>query len=176
MDLSVRQRLPLDVSLDANLAWLPTAKYRDFTSTDPLAPEYFDNNPLTGPPPVELKGRRLNRAPEISSTIGANYARPLVAGWDFDGRLELYTVSKQFYSPYVRPHDENAQDGYYSLNTYLTFRRGDSWTVRAYGRNLTDEFFLSGITENSATGHLFADYARPREFGVGLTYRFESLL
>ena len=58
------------------------------------------------------------------------------------------------------------------MNAYVGFNYGDSWTIRVYGKNLTDEYYYTGITENTATAHIFAELARPREGGVELVYRF----
>ena len=70
--------------------------------------------------------------------------------------------------------DVGIQDGYGLLNAYVSFDYGESWTIRLYGKNLADEYYLIGKIDNSGPQHVHGDFGRPREGGVQLVYRFSG--
>lgn len=188
IDIELRAALTDNISADVGLSWVPTAEYKEFFSVDALDLFSIDGDPLTTPATLDLSGNRLNRAPEYSATLGLNYESDLgSSGWNMKGRLELYIVDDIAFSPFDRPNsfssfvglpglveDANIQAGYELLNAYLSFNYGDDWTVSLYGKNLTDEYYLTGIIENPGPQHIHGDFGRPREFGVQLVYRFSK--
>lgn len=188
LDLELRTLLTDSFSIDLGLSWIPTADYDEFFSADPLdaRADTLDGDPSTQPEILDLSDNRMNRAPEYSGTLGLNYTEDLGSNWQVDARLELYFTDDIAFSPYDRPNsfnattfpdlkkDSNIQEGYELVNAYVSFYRGDTWTVRLYGKNLTDEYYYSGIVENGSIGHIFADMGRPREGGVQVIYRFAN--
>lgn len=185
-EIELRALLTENVSADVGVSWVPTAEYQEFITVDALDLRSVDQNPATTPPSLDLSGNRLNRAPKFSGVIGLNYTGDLGSNWDVNARLEYYFVDDLAFSPFDRPNAFNAaifpglvedasiQDGYGLLNAYVSFDYGESWTVRLYGRNLTDEYYFIGKIDNSGPQHVHGDFGRPREGGVQLVYRFSG--
>ena len=186
LEFELRAILTENVSVDVGASWIPTAEYEEFVTVDALDLRSVDQNPATTPPPLDLSGNRLNRAPEFSGVIGLNYTDELGTNWEVDARLEYYFVDDLAFSPFERPNAFNAaifpglvedagiQDGYGLLNAYLNFDYGESWTIRLYGKNLADEYYFIGKIDNSGPQHIHGDFGRPREGGVQLVYRFSG--
>ena len=186
LEFELRAILTENVSVDVGASWIPTAEYKEFVTVDALDLRSVDQNPATTPPPLDLSGNRLNRAPEFSGVIGLNYTDELGSNWEVDARLEYYFVDDLAFSPFERPNAFNAaifpglvedagiQDGYGLLNAYLNFDYGESWTIRLYGKNLADEYYFIGKIDNSGPQHIHGDFGRPREGGVQLVYRFSG--
>ncbi len=186
LEVELRALLTENVSVDVGVSWIPTAEYKEFVTVDALDLRSVDQNPATTPPPLDLSGNRLNRAPEFSGLIGLNFTDELGSDWTVDARLEYYFVDDLAFSPFERPNAFNAaifpglvedagiQDGYGLLNAYLNFDYGDNWTIRLYGKNLTDKYYFIGMIDNSGPQHIHGDFGRPREGGVQLVYRFSG--
>lgn len=186
LDIEFRALLTNQFSVDLALSWLPTAEYEEFSKIDEQDFRIFTGAGI--PDPLDLSGHRLNRAPEYSGTAGLNFNSELGGNWSMDARVELYFVDDIAFSPFDRPNaynvsigitnpeqkDTNIQKAYELVNAYLGFHYGDSWTIRAYGKNLTDEYYITGVVENSVLGGPFTYLARPREAGVQVIYRFAN--
>ncbi len=186
LEFELRALLTEKVSVDVGASWVPTAEYEEFVTVDALDLRSVDQDPATTPPDLDLSGNRLNRAPKFSGIIGLNYTEELGSNWEVGARLEYYFVDDLAFSPFDRPNAFNAaifpglvkdasiQDGYELLNAYLNFHYGENWTIRLYGKNLTDEYYFVGMIDNSGPQHIHGDFGRPREGGVQLVYRFSS--
>ena len=185
LEIELRSLLSDSFSVDFGFSWVPTAEYTDYERTDELDVRVFTQS---GVPvdPLDLSGQRLNRSPEYSGVAGLNFNSDLGGDWRMDARLEIYFVDDIAYSAFDRPNafnasigvvgpenkDTNIQEAYELLNLYASFHYGDNWTIRAYGKNLTDEYYSTSLEENGATGETRATLARPREGGVQVIYRF----
>ena len=186
LEIELRALLTEHISVDVGGSWVPTAEYEEFVTVDALDLRSVDQDPTTTPPSLDLSGNRLNRAPKFSGIIGLNYTDELGSNWKVDARLEYYFVDDLAFSPFDRPNAfntaifpglvENAsiQDGYALLNAYVNFDYGESWTVRLYGKNLTDEFYFIGKIDNSGPQHIHGDFGRPLEGGIQVVYRFSG--
>ena len=185
LDMQLRTLLNENFSFDFSLSWLPEAEYKEFENRDALDLRNIDPS-LPPADPLDLSGNRLNRAPEYNGVAGLNYTADLGSKWTMDARLEYYFTDEIAFSPFDRPNsfnaalfpdlekDINIQDSYELLNAYVSFNYGDSWTINLFGKNLTDEYYLSGMIENSADGHIQGDFGRPLEYGAQLIYRFAN--
>ena len=184
--LELRSVLTETLSVDFGLSWVPTADYEKFSQVDGKDFREFTRSGESEP--IDLSGHRLNRTAEYSGTLGLNFNSALNADWSMDARLELYFTDDIAFQHFDRPNaynvsigvagpeqkDTNIQDRYELLNLYLGFHYKQSWTVRAYGKNLTDEYYATGLVEINATGHTFSQLGRPLEAGVQLIYRFAN--
>ena len=187
VDFELRALLGERFSFDFGLSWLPTAEYEELELVDTLDAVFFDGDPATVSGPLDLAGNRLSRAPKFSGTLGFNFDSNLGANWLLDARLELYFTDDVAYSAYDRPNannallgfpvasDSNVQEAHQLLNAFVSFHRGDSWTIRFYGKNLTDEYYFLGMLENGSVGSILGFAGRPREAGVQVIYRFAGL-
>lgn len=186
VEISMQALLSEKVTADIGFSWVPTAEYKEFMTVDALDFFSVDGNPLTTPPTLDLSGNRLNRAPEFSGVLGINFTDQIGSNLEMDARLELYIVDDVAFSPFERPNsfnaaifpglveDANIQEGYELVNAYLNFNYGEDWTLRLYGKNLTDEYYLTGAIENSGPQHIHGEFGRPREVGIQLVYRFSQ--
>jgi iron complex outermembrane recepter protein len=50
--------------------------------------------------------------------------------------------------------------------------RGDKWEVGAWGRNLTDKFYLTNAVDVQGFGFDYRHRGVPRMFGLDASYRF----
>ncbi|MEM1404733.1 MAG: TonB-dependent receptor [Pseudomonadota bacterium] len=65
----------------------------------------------------------------------------------------------------VENRDRLATDEIFLINASMGYR-ADSFDVRLYGRNLTDEFYVLNRFEDAATGGIGVTPGTPREFGI----------
>jgi len=110
--------------------------------------------------------------PKWSVTLSGTYSVPINAwGGELRARLDYVRKSKIYYQANNDPF--NTQDAYGLLNARLSFEStGSNWAVSLFGTNLTDERYLLGGVTIRAFGFSRAQFARPREWGVELNYRF----
>jgi len=142
------------------------AKYGQFLKSD----EFLDANVLAPATPINLDGRRLQRAPEHTVNLGAEYAAPLGGSFELTPRVEYSYRSKTF--PTEFEHPETAIPGYSLWNARLTLRKTDAnWRVAIFGNNLADEQYFAIVNESQA-GAASGTYGAPRTFGieVGATF------
>jgi iron complex outermembrane recepter protein len=117
---------------------------------------------------------RLQRAPELTYTIGARYEQPLAEYGTVVGSLSYAWMDQQGSS--VTIVDQVLLPSYGLLNGRLQFNaQSDRWSVALYGTNLTDEQWLIGgigFDTGFTVGTRELDPGRPREVGVELKVNF----
>ena len=110
--------------------------------------------------------------PKWTVTLSGQYAAPLGDLGELIGRLDYIHKTKIYHdtgnSPFLR------QEGYALLNARLSFENaGGKWALSIFGTNLTDKHYtLAGTDLLGNIGFVQVQYARPREWGVNLKYRF----
>ncbi|HEY5623076.1 MAG TPA: TonB-dependent receptor, partial [Gammaproteobacteria bacterium] len=123
---------------------------------------------------VTAVGNEFSRQPDLSYNLAATYRAPLGnTGWNWVARLDWRSVGEQWVDDSNIMSFPETQ----TLNASVNFRN-QNWDFRIYGRNLTDD-------DTPRIIDLGTDYNQPgfpsnfnvlprdpREFGVGLTYRF----
>ena len=129
---------------------------------------------------VDLKDNELPFAPEVSASLAAEYAWPIVTSIDAFVRLEGTHRAKTY--PDVQNNPRDRLDSYSLLNARAGLRFGEGrWTLEAYARNLTDErYAVNRTTQRPLLSFLppFAydetttTFGAPRMYGVKLTTRF----
>ncbi|MDD9962847.1 MAG: TonB-dependent receptor, partial [Gammaproteobacteria bacterium] len=161
-DLDMDWHLTDLFSIDAQFTWLAEAEYDDFVAFDGVRGVVTD-----------FSGEALNRSPEFTGVFGVNLDHALTERVRLRARAELYVTSEIVYSflyP-VRPDGALTQDGYELFNAYLTATFDENLEVRAYGKNIGDQFYLTGATEG-VPGTQYGQHGRPDEYGIEVTYRF----
>ena len=123
-------------------------------------------------PTIDLAGDQLNRAPEYSANAGAQYDFSLgqsgvvSARIDWDWQDDMYLRVQN-----VSRHRVSDQ---YTVDARVQWTSSDAtWLVEAFGRNLTDEDNIRGITvsDGLSTGNnTFVSYFAPRTYGVRVGY------
>lgn len=139
-------------SVDGNATFLKT-KYLTFLSSGGAPFGDLDG--------TSLAGRRLNKAPGASGTIGTTLRFPVRQG-SLTLRGEGYFSSsfrlREYNSPALR------QKGYEVFNAFLTYKPDDVWTFRAFARNITKTDYLLGtVVELLGANGVFNP---PRTYGL----------
>lgn len=162
--------------LDINLsAAVNDSEFKSFPAAEITVPN-TGGTVCPAPPPLvfvncsslgDASGNALPRAPEFELTAGANYTKPTSLG-DLALGLSVYhnDGSVQDFANRV------SVDSYTLLNANaaLTFGEIDQYTLRVFGRNITDEEYFSYITA-TAFGDLGAA-APGAEFGIAFDFDF----
>jgi iron complex outermembrane receptor protein len=166
-------------------------KFTDFpfTSTSPTDAVRFGECPRGANPRlcyINLKGNRLERAPEHSVVVQARWTRPVAdlfgaTGLRFFVEGDLQAQSKR----YIDIWNTSALDSYLLGNVRLGFTSA-KWDALLYVNNVTDDDTV--LTANSNPGDVAQSLADPTNFspadtigatlpdprmvGVRFTYRF----
>ena len=150
----------LDVSLGVSYL---NAEYKEYTTGGILIPAPVGNTLPSSP--MDLSGNVRPRSPEWTTNLSVNYTIPLSRG-DIVASGNAYTSSDVYFDPgnYLK------QDGYSLLNGQIAYHDRSGVSVSVWGRNLTDERYLSSaLAFSTAVGGF---YANPRTYGVTLSWDF----
>lgn len=99
----------------------------------------------------DLAGTPTSVAPKWTASLGASYDRPvgndLVAGFSIDSRYSSNYLGSPFGNPFTR------QPKYISLDASVRLHtEDDGWQVALIGKNLTNQFWITGALDGSSTG------------------------
>jgi outer membrane receptor protein involved in Fe transport len=97
-----------------------------------------------------LTGEELSVAPDWTGTLGASYDRDIG-----DFRVGVWAEGRYSgeYLPSAFGNELSRQDDYIMLDAGLTFAAADgAWEVALLGKNLTDEFYVTGVVDGPSTG------------------------
>jgi iron complex outermembrane receptor protein len=116
--------------------------------------------------PIDLTGYTLPHAPEFTQSAGFAYKVPSsVGGFAISG---LYSYNSGFF---WEQDDHLRQPAYNMVDASLSWTApGDTWALRVWGRNLTDERVLTTAYSNRTSS--YGLYGAPRTFGVTFSYHF----
>jgi iron complex outermembrane receptor protein len=146
-------------SVDLNVALLD-ATYDAYTDLDSLRP---------GLGFINLSGNTLNRAPDYTLNLGLTLTIP-AGGGSFTLRGEAFHSDEVFFRQFNQPQD--AQEAYTTYNLFATWDPAGPVSIRAFGRNITDEDVLLGVFSAGTIFDRWAIYAPPRTWGVELRAQF----
>ncbi|MCC7414408.1 MAG: TonB-dependent receptor [Gammaproteobacteria bacterium] len=153
------------MTVDAALEWLD-AEYDEFTN----GPCYFGRtgaDPLTGF--CDVSGEDLPWAPDITTTLAANFVRPVRDGLELYGRVDYSHVGDHIAADDLDPLAKQS----YDLVNLRAGLRGSSWDVALWAKNVTDETY---IQQQVGVPLFSGSYMRwlnpPRTWGVTLRYDF----
>jgi iron complex outermembrane receptor protein len=158
-----------NLSLTGNVSYID-AKYKNF----PNGPCFRGPRPTGGdiPEPLppagrangvagscDLSGNKLLRTPPVTFTIGFDYRIPSSVG---DFRL----AATYYYNDGFFWESENRlrQNHYGLLSGQVSWQPDDRWTVRVWGKNLTQAKYNAYSTSNATFGDSVSP-ASPRTFG-----------
>jgi len=127
-----------------------------------------------------FKGDPLPFIPEFSWSATADYVFPLGSTWNvqFGGGFRWVDQRESGLTntnPFV--FSAPALDSYHALDLNAALSN-DNWTIRAFGKNVTDEraYLTIGAAQSLlppfATSHLIAAALQPRTWGISVDYRF----
>lgn len=146
--------------------WRPNPALQLFANVGWLEAEY--ENYVNGQG-QDLDGRDQAQAPRYQFYAGAQY--DFLRGWfarvEFEGKDDFY---------FSDSHNEQS-DAYELINASVGFARGP-WTVRAWGRNLTDEeyqvrgFFFGNDPRIDYAERVYVQLGEPRMYGLSVDWAF----
>jgi outer membrane receptor protein involved in Fe transport len=141
-------------------------------SVNPLAP-YGVVIPVNAGVPVNLAGKQLPNAPQITLTLGAQYRYDLGRGWMATLRGDYYHQGSAYSDIYNDP--ANALEAWDNINLSLDVAR-PAWQldVQVYCKNLLNLAVATGVgVDSEALGvSRSVNYLDPRLFGISITKRF----
>lgn len=125
-------------------------------------------------PTIDLSGDTLNRAPETTVSLSAQYEWYLGSMGSFLARADYYWQDEVYYR--VQNIPRHKADAFDVIDFRLSWTSSnDAWQVDAFVKNATDEDNLRGLTvsDGLSTGNnSFVSYYPPRTAGVIVAYRF----
>jgi iron complex outermembrane receptor protein len=121
---------------------------------------------------LPIAGNKLPNAPNVSTTLAADWDALKGADLVFTMHGDLNYASPQFFEPANVPGLR--QGGYTTFNARLALHPPSSkWEVAAWGRNLGNKFYLTTGANLSLFGVYYSHRNTPRTFGLEATYRFQ---
>ncbi len=120
----------------------------------------------------DISGRKLPNSPSTTATLSAQWE---AAHWGTSSGLTLYADASYAGSQYFEPFNvERLKQGSYTLvNARMAFHAGEAWEVAAWGKNLTDKFFITSAADLlSGFGFDYMHRGAPRTYGLEASYRF----
>lgn len=99
----------------------------------------------------DLTGMPLAVAPEWTGTFGAAYNTPIGNDFDFGLNIDARYSGSYLASGFGNPLSD--QDAYVTLDAGVRFGAADgNWQIALIGKNLTNEFFVTGAVDGPSTG------------------------
>lgn len=125
---------------------------------------------ITENTPIGL-GNKLVNVPEWSGNLSLD--------WDvINNQMGTITFHVDYlYKDEMARDSENTpsamSDSYELVNASLTWRSPmEEWTVSAWGKNITDERFITSTSTIPAVGAPANSWSKPKEFGLTVSYQF----
>lgn len=112
--------------------------------------------------------RDLPQAPKFSGNATVEYTHEVGPG-DLTARVDGYYSDEFCFSVFCGPVDR--EGAYGTVDASLSYRY-DQLTITAFGKNLTDESYRVYGLDVSALGVLNSVLARPRYYGVTVSYEY----
>lgn len=152
-DITLNVNVSSSLRIDAGLELLH-ARYVQSLLGDANLSETFT--------PEDVKGNRLNNAPDVSGTLSAQYMIPLRAGSTVSLRGELVAMSRYNLREVERPW--TVQPGYALQNYFAALTSGGQrYEARLWVKNATNKEILGGVLGFAG---VVGDYYPPRTYGI----------
>lgn len=136
---------------------------------------------------IDFSGEPIPFTPELTYSLDADYSFALDSGMQVFmgvnvtgqseseaafGASSLTLTSTQFANgAQVIKSDYNVMDSYATWSARIGFETADNhWKVMAWGKNLTDEYYVTNLIGSSDTTARFV--GRPRTYGVTVSYAY----
>ncbi|MCR8922816.1 TonB-dependent receptor [Dasania sp. GY-MA-18] len=118
-----------------------------------------------------LKGNDMRRSPEHSFNLATSY------DWQVGDNTANFRIDYRYQDEYFFDNSNNPLtqvDSEYSIDASLKLTSSDdSWSVKLWGKNLTDELNVASTTIYAAWDDtVFNVYHPPRTYGVTFNYNF----
>jgi iron complex outermembrane receptor protein len=157
--------------------WLTLFAGYGYTDTEI---DRYDGRPYT-------KGNKIPYAPEYTGNAGIDVSFPIGAGdWTVNARLDGTFMGETWFSTVQENKVPNLftgfgfgqgefskqkRDSYATMNARLGVSNG-TWTLTAWGRNITDEDYLQEVIPAPEFGGAFIHDSPGSSFGLDVKYSF----
>jgi iron complex outermembrane receptor protein len=158
-----------NLTLDMNATFYDI-EFDEFESLDPLNEDLFGANSTTVGR-TDLSGNSPRNTPDWTYNIHAAYDIPLEGGATVTVAGNYARKAEQFYTEFNNPVMGAEEYGILDANLMFT-SADDRLTVNLWGKNLTDEFIVSGAFAISTSRTITGTYLPPRQYGVTVGYNF----
>lgn len=150
------------VGIELDATYQVTEQFEVSAAVGLIKAEYDDYNAGGG---VNHKGEKIEQTPDYTINLGAAYYHPN----GLYGRANLNMVGEtRFFDSSNNPAFPK-RDAFTTVDARIGYITGD-WEIYAYGKNLTDEEYVSGYRANSMIS--IASFNDPRTIGAGVKYEF----
>jgi len=155
---------------DFQLGWFPAA-LDGFSAT--IGGGLLDTRieAFAGPEGLVPSGNELPDAPEVSLSVDLRYRVPLSASQSLelaiDSRYQASVFRDALNDPLL------TSDSFTVTNARATWYVGDSLEFALWGRNITDEEYVTQGVNQLSFGNGFRVYGPPRTFGLSATKFFD---
>jgi len=148
---------------DAGISWLD-AEYKDFKN----AAEQTNDGPVQ----IDASGNTLNKSPEWTSNLTAQYYQYLESGSILTWRINHYWQDREYFT--AGNMKTKSQDTYGLVNVSLAYSSVDGQLeLMGYVDNVTDEDYINGMVDFNLNSGLAGDINPPRTFGLKAVYHFD---
>lgn len=154
---------------DLNAAWRPDM-LNGLTLSAAVGLLNTELGSFTSSGGVVPAGNQLPDAPELSGTLGVSYEIDINGDWTMKLQGEGRYAGDQFKDSLNDPLV--ATDSYWTLNARAILDHKDGWSVSLWGRNITDERYVTQGVNNLPLGYGFRVYGAPRTYGVSVSKEF----
>ena len=119
-----------------------------------------------------VAGDALPFAPETSYSLSAIYSALLPNGRELRLRADYSWRDELLWDATGVREDRDGEDSYGLLNLSATYEF-ETWSLTAFGRNVTDEAYaMNGFANNRVVGANWRQRGRPAEWGLRATLQF----
>jgi iron complex outermembrane receptor protein len=118
----------------------------------------------------DLSGNDLPNAPTTTASLSTQWD---MAHWGQRSGLTLFLDASYAASQYFEPFniERLKQGGYTLIDASAVFHVNDQFDVAAWGRNLTDKFYITSAADLSGFGFDYTHRGVPRTYGLEASYR-----
>jgi iron complex outermembrane receptor protein len=140
----------------------------EFYAVDPRTVSVVGCDPENGPESstcIDLTGRRQTYAPNFTFNASASYEIPIGQSDTLTPTINYGHIGSQWATLFQRKDRGDLLEARKIVNAELAWNHG-SWTVTAYGTNLTDQHYVAALNSN-------LDFAgAPRQYGIKVNKQF----
>ena len=157
--------------VEADLWWIPTTGLDLRLGVGYLDAEFTDTDRsiTTYAGPVALEGQRPINTPEWNLHSSLRYERPFIGGTNIVFGADAHWTDDRYLEATGQPFDQ--ADDFLVVNARIAvIANDDSWDLTLWGRNITDEEYLSYL--NNLSFFRIDIYGEPATWGATARYRF----
>jgi iron complex outermembrane receptor protein len=115
----------------------------------------------------DANGYQLPHSPKVLANMGLNYTLPI-----YGGKLAIAPTLSYNGGFYWDPDNRTRQPSYALLDATLSYLLpGDHWTVRLWGKNLTDKQYYAYVAEEALSQGNPGAPAAPRTYGISVDFK-----